>query len=237
MILLSGVTERLRIRAFRREFHRHFPAARVVPVRVFDLSKVQVGDYSYGWLDVRTFSDPIESLKIGRFCSIADGACFLLGGNHRMSTVSTYSFGSVILGDEPEDFALSRGPIIVEDDVWIGTRAVILSGVRIGQGSVVGAGSVVGRDVPAYSIVAGNPAQVIKMRFGPEIVRELMAWADYSHLNDERIGRMRDLLRMDVSVDTLPLIRQLFVDTTPDVPALGGLDRDTGSEKDGHVNR
>ena len=237
MILLSGIAERLRMGSFRREFHRRFPAARVIPVRAFDLSKVQVGDYSYGWLDVRTYSDPIESLKIGRFCSIADGSCFLLGGNHRTSTVSTFSFGSVILGDEPEDFALSKGPVIVEDDVWIGTRAIILSGVRIGQGSVVGAGSVVGRDVPAYGVVAGNPAQVIRMRFEPKIVQELVTWANYSRLSEERIVRMRDLLRMEVNVDTLPLIRQLFVDTTPNVPASGGLDRDTGSEKDGHADR
>jgi len=227
VILLSWLRTKLRTRAFRHEFSRRFPGARMVPVHPFDLSKVQVGDYSYGPLDVCTWSDPIESLRIGRFCSIADGVCFLLGGNHRTSTVSTYPFGSLILGDEPANYALSKGPVIVEDDVWIGTRAVILSGVRIGQGSIVGAGSVVTRDVPAYGIVAGNPAHVIRMRFEPEVVRELVTWADYSHLNDERIGRLRGLLRMDVSMDTLPLMHQLFVDSARGVGGSSGPKRET----------
>jgi len=55
-------------------------------------------------------------------------------------------------------------PVVIEDDVWIGTRAIILPGVRVGRGSIVGAGAIVTRDVPAYAIVGGNPARVIRSR-------------------------------------------------------------------------
>ena len=72
--------------------------------------------------------------------------------------------------------ALSKGSIIVEDDVWIGARTVILSGVRIGQGAIIAAGSVVTKDVEPYSIVAGNPAKLIKYRFEDNIRAELRAF-------------------------------------------------------------
>ncbi|WP_286797312.1 hypothetical protein [Pandoraea sp. 64-18] len=62
--------------------------------------------------------------------------------------------------------------IVVEDDVWIGYAAIVLSGVTIGRGSVIAAGSLVAHDVPPYSIVAGSPARVVKMRFTPEQIAE-----------------------------------------------------------------
>ena len=81
---------------------------------------------------------------------------------------------------------VSKGNIIVDDDVWIGFRSTILSGVHIGQGAIVAAGSVVTKDVPPYAIVGGVPAKVIKYRFSPEMITELLR-VDYSQLTEELV--------------------------------------------------
>ena len=69
--------------------------------------------------------------------------------------------------------ALSKGKIIVEDDVWIGMNALILSGVKIGKGAIIGAGSVISKDIPPYAIAVGNPCKVIKYRFSEEIRKKV----------------------------------------------------------------
>ena len=89
-----------------------------------------------------------------------------------------------MLGESLE--GTSKGDIIVADDVWIGYRATILSGVHIGQGAVIAAGAVVTKDVPPYAIVGGVPARVIKYRFPEEMVGELMR-IDYSKLTEEMV--------------------------------------------------
>ncbi len=69
----------------------------------------------------------------------------------------------------------TKGPIITEDDVWIGMDVIILSGITIGKGSVIGAGSVIVSDIPPYSIVGGNPAKIIKKRFNDEVINYLIS--------------------------------------------------------------
>lgn len=94
--------------------------------------------------------------------------------------------------------ALSKGNIIIEDDVWIGQGAIILSGVTIGRGSVIGAGAVVAKDIPPYSIVVGNPGKVIKKRFSDEIIEKLMK-VDYSKLDENKIKYNIDLLYTEIN--------------------------------------
>ena len=89
--------------------------------------------------------------------------------------------------------AISKGDIIIDDDVWIGYGATILSGVHISQGAVVAACAVVTKDVPPYAIVGGVPAKVIKYRFEPEMIEELMK-VDYSKLTKEQIEQHIDEL-------------------------------------------
>ncbi|MBP3710262.1 MAG: CatB-related O-acetyltransferase [Treponema sp.] len=86
--------------------------------------------------------------------------------------MSTYPFKAKIFGVERE--ALSKGDIVIEDDVWVGENALILSGVTIRQGAIVAAGAVVTKDVEPYSIVAGIPAKIIKYRFSEELRKELL---------------------------------------------------------------
>jgi acetyltransferase-like isoleucine patch superfamily enzyme len=106
----------------------------------------------------------------------------MLGGNHRVDWVTTYPFN--VLFPEGRSFKghpHSKGDVIVGHDVWIGTDALILSGVKIGNGAVVGARSVVARSVAPYAVVAGNPARVVRLRFPEEQIRELerIAWWDW----------------------------------------------------------
>ena len=138
---------------------------------VFDINLVEVGKATYGKIKV-VMHDTSHKLIIGSYCSIAGETVFLLSGEHNTKTFSSFPFKVKLLGEKYE--GSSKGDIIIGDDVWIGYRTIILSGVNIGQGAVVAAGSVVTKDVPPYSIVAGNPAKVVKLRFNDEIINELV---------------------------------------------------------------
>ena len=94
----------------------------------------------------------------------------------------------MIYRDNLKSDYISKGNVIIEEDVWIGSNAVILSGVRIGRGGVVAAGSIVTKNVPRYSIVAGNPAKVIKYRFDEETIRKLESseWWHWSRYKNNR---------------------------------------------------
>lgn len=120
-----------------------------------------------------------DRLKIGKFCSIACGAKFMFtSGNHSMKSLSTYTFP--IFFDEWEldaknitDAWDNKGDIVIGNDVWIGYEAVIMSGVKIGDGAIIGTRAVVTKDVPAYTIVGGVPAKPIRRRFDDETIEKL----------------------------------------------------------------
>ncbi|WP_430913598.1 CatB-related O-acetyltransferase [Methylobacterium sp. sgz302541] len=145
-----------------------------------------IGAYSYGRPKVR-FPESGRRLTIGRYCSIADKVEILLGGDHRLDWVSTYPFAAMTGlfpdAEAPTDYHASRGDVTIGHDVWLGSGCMILSGVSVGHGAVVAARAVVTRDVPPYTIVAGNPARVVRPRFPPETVAALLAaaWWDLPH--------------------------------------------------------
>ncbi len=140
-------------------------------INTYDINNIVVGNYSYGGINVLSGSKEKYTLRIGSYCSIGPGVIFLLASEHNMKTISTYPFKAMKFCIEKE--ALSKGDIIIEDDVWIGANAIICSGVRIKQGSVIAAGSVVTKDVEAYSVVGGNPAKLIRYRFSNYIIDKL----------------------------------------------------------------
>lgn len=158
---------------------------------------IVIGDYTY-------YDDPEDSehfernvlyhypfmgdkLIIGKFCALAQGVRFIMNGaNHKLSGFSTYPFSIFGHGWErvmprPEDLPY-KGDTVVGNDVWLGYQALVLPGVRIGDGAIVAAASVVTREVPPYTLVGGNPARVIRPRFPPETVAALLsiAWWDWS---------------------------------------------------------
>jgi acetyltransferase-like isoleucine patch superfamily enzyme len=147
----------------------------------FTHPQVEVGEHTYGLRRECFFAyHPDDRVRIGKFCSIADGVKFVFGG-HRVDTVSTFPFRAVCFNEAPHADAASKGEIVVGQDVWIGVNALILSGVKIGNGAVVAAGAVVTKDVAPYAIVGGVPAKPVKMRFEPEQVAALekIRWWDW----------------------------------------------------------
>ena len=138
-----------------------------------------------------------DKLIIGRFCQIAAGVEFVMNGaNHQMNAVSTFPFYT-LEGWDMEPPAASdlpfKGDTVVGHDVWIGQNAVILPGVHIGDGAIIGASSVVGTDIPPYTIAVGNPARITRRRFDDEMIRLLLEvrWWDKSI---DEINRLIPLL-------------------------------------------
>lgn len=139
-------------------------------------SQYAIGDFTYGIPTIMHWGEN-ATLKIGKFCSIARDVTIFLGGNHRTDWVSTYPF-NVLCGAFPNakniiGHPVTKGDVSIENDVWIGYRATILSGVSIGNGAVIAANAVVTNDVPPYAVVAGNPAQIVKYRFSAETIDSL----------------------------------------------------------------
>lgn len=139
-----------------------------------------------------------DKLIIGKFCAIARGVRFIMNGaNHKLSGISTYPFQIFGAGwekvmPEMEDLPY-KGDTVVENDVWIGYEALIMPGVRIGNGAIVSSRAVVTRDVPAYTIVGGNPAVPLRKRFSDEAIAKLeaAAWWDWPI---EKITRNLDVI-------------------------------------------
>jgi virginiamycin A acetyltransferase len=157
---------------------------------------ITIGDYTY-------YDDPEDSenfernvlyhfpfigdrLIIGKFCALARGIKFIMNGaNHRLDGFSTYPFyifgnGWEAATPEPGDLPY-KGDTVIGNDVWIGYEAVVMPGVTVGDGAIIAAKSVVVGDVPPYAIVGGNPAKLIRQRFGDEVVEALLAiaWWDW----------------------------------------------------------
>ncbi|MCW6534707.1 type B chloramphenicol O-acetyltransferase [Sphingomonas lycopersici] len=159
---------------------------------------ISVGRYSYysGYYHGHSFDDcarfllpdaDADKLVIGSFCSIGSGAAFIMAGNqgHRNDWISTFpffwmpevpAFAGAANGYQP------AGDTIIGNDVWIGSEAIIMPGVTIGDGAVIGTRALVARDVKPYAIVGGNPARVIRKRFDDADIARLLAlkWWDWS---------------------------------------------------------
>ena len=171
------------------KWHKLHPDSDTVPMNDFNFSKVQIGNGSYGELNIVDFGGE-NHLMIKNYVSIAQNVTFILNAEHYVDRLSTYPFKVKMLQTQTSESS-GKGDIIVDDDVWIGYGATIMSGVHIGQGAVVAAGAVVTKDVPPYAIVGGVPAKVIKYRFEPEMIEELLK-IDYSKLTKEDIEKHID---------------------------------------------
>ena len=176
---------------------------------------IRVGRYSYysgyyhghGFDECARFLLPeegVDKLVIGSFCSIGSGAAFIMAGNqgHRRDWISTFpfywmpeidAFGGARNGFEP------AGDTVIGNDVWIGTEAIVMPGVKIGHGAVIGTRALVTKDVEPYAIVGGNPSKTLRMRFVEADIARLLAlrWWDWS--DDELKSAMPLLTDGDIS--------------------------------------
>ena len=150
-----------------------------------------VGNFTYGDENIKIVMDGADVI-IGKFCSIAGDIKVYLGKNHRTDWITTFPFGhihkDIFTKFDGDGHPVTKGNIVIGNDVYIGTSAIIMSGVTIGDGAVIGAHSVVTKDVPPYTIFAGNPARVTKKRFSDEDINFLLElkWWDLENdvIND-----------------------------------------------------
>lgn len=162
---------------------------------------IEIGDFTY----YHDFDDPSsfeknvlyhfdfegDRLVIGKYCSIACGVKFIMnGGNHRTDWFTSYPFPIFGNGWEaamPASWP-NKGDTVIGNDVWIGYEASIMPGVKIGDGAIIAAKSVVTSDVEPYAVVGGNPARVIRKRFDESTIAELMEikWWDWER---EKVAR------------------------------------------------
>lgn len=171
-MIINLIKDKLKYRAFQKAFRERNTHNFAEVGFICNSSKIEVGKKTYGIINLIDSSYDETKLIIGSYCSIGPDVRFLLGGEHNLDTISTYPFKVNVLGEAKE--SKSKGNIVLHDDVWIGTNAIICSGVEIGQGAVVAAGSVVTKNVPPYSVVGGNPAKVIKYRFSDDLIKKLL---------------------------------------------------------------
>jgi len=168
---------------------------------------IVVGDYTYydDFDAVRNFEKNVrylfdftgDKLIIGKFCMIASGVEFIMNGaNHLVDAVSTFPFGvfghgwEVAMEGKTYPF---KGNTEIGNDVWLGYKSAIMAGVKIGDGAIIGAYSVVTKNVEPYTIVAGNPATVVRKRYADADIKRLLniRWWDWP---PEKITRHVHLL-------------------------------------------
>ena len=162
----------LKLFIFRRKYRRINKHNYTYAINMFNLEHIDVGNWSYGGIQINDWGKDDFKVKIGSYCSIGPNVLFLLGSDHNISTLTTYPL-KVKKHHCVAFEATSKGDIELKDDVWLGANVTICSGVKIGQGAVVAAGAVVTKDVPAYAIVGGVPAKVIKYRFSENLINKL----------------------------------------------------------------
>jgi len=177
----------------------------------------KIGAHTYG--TPRIIDAAYSSLQIGNYCSIGPDVSIVLG-NHRTDLVTTYPFKTLShlwpTARDGEDDHESRGDVVIGNDVWFGGGCLILSGARIGSGSVIAGHAVVGGNVPPYAVMAGVPAKVVRYRFDKKTIARLLkvAWWDW----DEQ--RLREHLPLLMSTDI-----NAFLDAAESLPKPKGKKR------------
>lgn len=180
--IMGVILDMMRLGLVRKRWHKLHPDSDTIPMNAFDFDHVSVGRHTYGELNVVDFGGECR-LILGDYVSISQNVSFILNAEHYVNHVSTYPFKVKLLKQQDSE-SFGKGDIIVDDDVWIGYGSLIMSGVHIGQGAVIAAGSVVTKDVEPYAIIGGIPATLIKYRFDERIRNELIK-TDFASLSKE----------------------------------------------------
>ena len=176
----------------------------------FPCDVVCVGNSTYGVINAHYYKTYGEKLSIGSYCSIANDVHFFLGGEHDYKNLLTFPLKNYISNNAIKE-SISKGEIVVKDDVWIGYGAVILSGVTIEQGAVIGARSVVTKNIPPYAIFAGN--RIVGYRFDKSVIDDLIS-VDFSKLSLTDIDKYFSYFYTHVNKDNIESITKMIGDIT-----------------------
>ena len=153
----------------------------------------KIGRFSYGDPEILVWSTTDRKVIIGNFTSIAKGCKIILNGEHNTDWITTFPFRKFRSrwpqAAQIKGHPKTKGNVIIGSDVWIGRDSMILSGLKIGHGAVIGAKSLVTKDVEPYTIVGGNPAGFIKKRFSDRQIKNLLEikwwnWPDNQIINN-----------------------------------------------------
>lgn len=207
LVKKSEVLNRWKHRWFRKQWRKLNKDNFTIPANCFNRRRVSVGKGTYGEICVHHFGNEEERLIIGNYCSIAPQVQFLLGGEHPMTRFSTYPFGQKYFNEKNE--SVTKGPIVVDDDVWIGFGATILSGVHVGKGAVIASGALVTKDVPPYGIVGGIPARFMRYRFEEDIRNKLLQ-IDFEKLDIKQMEKSKNQILSDVTSENIDRICKLL---------------------------
>lgn len=189
---LHRLFRRLRMQFYKELFGSHGESFWFDPDGTYSYRNIHVGDNVN--LGVRPIIlAELSNIKIGN-CVMFGPEVVVIGGGHNTSVI-----GSFMVGVSEKTGAEDLG-VVIEDNVWIGSRSIILRGVTVGRGSVIGAGSIVNKSVPPYAVVAGNPAKVVAFRFDADQVleHELILYPEGRRLDRsfvEAVQREREMIR------------------------------------------
>jgi maltose O-acetyltransferase len=185
LVVLTKIIRHLRIKLYRGLFRKHGKHFFFDPDGIYSYKNIDVGD------NVNLGVKPIMIAELSTI-KIGSGVMFgpevvVIGGGHNIYAIGNYMI------DVSEKTGNEDLGVVIEDDVWIGARAMILRGVIVGRGAIVGAGSLVNKSVPPYSIVGGNPAKVIGFRFAVDDVlrHELAIYPENKRINRESIEKFQ----------------------------------------------
>jgi acetyltransferase-like isoleucine patch superfamily enzyme len=179
--------------------------------------RVKLGPYSYSRENIEILSwGEKADLVVGSFTSIAKGCRCILGGNHRTEWTTTYPFGMIhkdrftsSIADIQHVYSQTNGSIVIGSDVWIGLNVTIMSGLVIGDGSIIAANSHVVTDVPPYTIYGGNPARFIKDRFCRRVKERLLSLQWWKQ-DPEIIQRLMPYLQQEPTEDAIRIMQDMI---------------------------
>jgi acetyltransferase-like isoleucine patch superfamily enzyme len=176
--------------------------------RCYPQPYIEIGDYTYGFPKVKHWPGN-STLKIGKFCSFAEGVTILLGGEHAVNWITTYPFYGMLhaFKDKRREYVkndrclLLGTDVVIGNDVWVGTGVTIMSGVVAGNGCVIGANALVTRNkhLPPYTIWGGNPAKQIGVRFPDDIITLLNSLEWWNWSDEDICGAIPFLLSDDIA--------------------------------------
>lgn len=165
IILLRKIYRRVLMLSLRHAFKKHGKNFIFDPFGVYSFESIEVGEHVYIGLNPTILAKKGNTITFGNKIMLGPNVT-IMGGDHRSQVIGKYMF------DVKDKLPENDQPVIIEDDVWIGSDATILKGVTIGRGSIVAANALVIKSVPPYSIVGGVPAKILKKRFNEEEIAE-----------------------------------------------------------------